>query len=245
MSFRLGQLDRNGGFRPSQNDESWTASMPSNGKATVDLGDGYRLEINEASSQILIINENTNETTNIWGDPHIDWNNDGRTDADFWTTTTFQLENGTKITIDTTPWNGNADMYVAERVTITKGDNAVVIDGVSQNTLGDLSISMSQDGRLVDGLTRDGFRVVENANGEGWINPATGRLATQRDFDVTRPGQAPTFDPSFSQAVSAFLLFGVLTGVFLGAAVQDAVEARGDRPGLGAADLGRRWRDVV
>lgn len=200
-------------FQPAS--QPWTASMPANGRAQVDLGEGYTLEFNEAKSQILIKNAATGEVTNIWGDPHIDWNQDGRTDADFWGTTTFQLENGVKITIETEPYDKNPNEYLASRVTITKGDNVVVVDGVSQNDLGDLSVTMGQNGRLADLMTDDGFLVTENPFGEGWINPETGRLATQRDFDVTKPGAgAPTFDGEFSSAISGFLLMGFIAGVF-------------------------------
>lgn len=213
LSVTLGRCGTGTSFEPVS--QAWTATMPSDGKAQVDLGDGYTLEFNEAKSQILIHNANTGETTNIWGDPHIDWNGDGHTDADFWGTTTFQLDNGVKITIDTEPWKGNENAYVASKVTITKGDNAVVVDGVSQNELGDLSVTQSSNGRLVDLLTDDGFTVLENPFGEGWLNAETGLPATQADFDVTRPGASPPeFDGSFASAIASFLMLGILTGVF-------------------------------
>jgi len=219
-------------FQPAS--QPWTASMPSNGRAEVDLGEGYTLEFNETNSQILIRNAATGEATNIWGDPHVDWNQDGRTDADFWGTTTFQLENGVKITIETEPWGQNPNAYVASRVTITRGDNVVVVDGVSQNQLGDLTVTQGQDGQLVDLLTDDGFTVVENPFGEGWINPQTGRLATQEDFNVTKPGARPlTFDLGFSSAITGFLLMGFITDVFA------TIEAHGQTQESAGTQL--RW----
>lgn len=209
-------LGRSGGgscFQPVS--QAWTATMPSDGKAQLDLGDGYTLEFDEANSQILIHNANTGETTNIWGDPHIDWNGDGRTDADFWGTTTFQLDNGVKVTIDTEPWGDDPSTYVASKVTITRGENAVVVDGISQNRLGDLSITQSSNGQLVDLLTDDGFTVLENPFGEGWLNGDTGLPATQADFDVTRPGaSAREFDAGFASAIASFLMLGFIAGVF-------------------------------
>lgn len=212
------------GPKPAQ----WTASTPKDGKATIDLGDGYRLELNEHNSQMKIINCNTGEETNIWGDPHIDWNKDGQTDADFWTTTTFTLENGTKITIDTEPWKGNADMYVANKVTVTRGSNAIVVNGLSQNQIGDLSITQSENGYQLDAATRDGFVVHENDRGEGWISSQTGRLATQKDFDVTKPGAqpCPSLNGEFGAALGAFLVSSQLTGFLLAAMLYQSGSVR-------------------
>src|SRR5262249_55292810 len=92
------------GFCPSRPAAAWTVTPPRDGRATIDLGANYELLLNEHDSQIQIRNKHNGEVTNIWGDPHIDWNKDGRTDADFWTKTTFMLEDGTKVTIDTEPW---------------------------------------------------------------------------------------------------------------------------------------------
>jgi hypothetical protein len=50
---------------------TWTASMTGGNTAKVDLGDGNKLEIDERSSQITIINEKTGERTRIWGKPMI------------------------------------------------------------------------------------------------------------------------------------------------------------------------------
>ncbi|WP_164857111.1 DUF1521 domain-containing protein [Sphingomonas crocodyli] len=192
----------------------WTASTGQNGTASIDLGDGYSLALNENNSEITITNANTGETTRIWGDPHVEV--DGNHVFDFWGTTTFTLDNGTKITIDTEQFGGNPDAYVASQLTITKGDNAIVVDGISQNDLGDLSISMSQDGYALDAATRDGFVLNENASGSGWRSDITGQIATQADLNATRPGEAygpgstmPSVD-ELSSALSMFLGFGVL-----------------------------------
>ena len=193
----------------------WVVSSPQNGKANIDLGN-YELQLNEHRSQIQIINKENGEVTNIWGDPHIDWNKDGRTDADFWTKTTFQLEDGTKITIGTEPWKGNDNMYVASEITITKGERAIQVNGISQNEIGDLKIEQSNiGGGLLDWAVTDGFVVKENPNGEGWINPETGKLATQDDFNITKPGadKPYEFTQQFSQALGAFLLTGALPGI--------------------------------
>ncbi|MEJ2608579.1 MAG: DUF1521 domain-containing protein [Candidatus Thiodiazotropha sp.] len=193
-------------------EQEWTVSQGKNGTATIDLGDTYELELNENKSQIIVRNKVTCEETNIWGDPHIDWNKDGKTDANFWEKSTFQLEDGTKITIDTEKFKNN-DMYVANDITITKDDKMIQVTGLSQNEKGDMQIHQSNTGGyLTDLLVTDGFVVKENACGEGWINPETGKVATQEDFNVTKPGvEKPyEFSQEFGHSLGVFLQTGVM-----------------------------------
>lgn len=195
----------------------WSASLNGEHTGTIDLGDGYTLRLDERESEITIHNAETGETTRIWGDPHVDV--DGKRAFDFWGTTTFTLENGTKITIDTEQWRGNPNEYVASQLTITKGDQAIVVDGISQNKLGDLEVTMSNNGRALDRATRDGFVLNENATGAGWRSDLTGRIATQADLNATKAGQPygpgstmPSFD-EIRQALSTFLFFGIAAGM--------------------------------
>jgi hypothetical protein len=195
----------------------WTAKLDGAHTANIDLGDGNRLEIDERNSQMTIVNENTGERTRIWGDPHVEI--DGKQAYDFWGTTTFTLENGTKITINTEQWKGNPNAYVASQVVITKGDNAIIIDGISQNTLGDLSVSMSQDGQSIDNATRDGFTLHENASGGGW-RTENGSIATQKDLNATAIGReyGPGSDtPSLNELgtfMADFLMLGLFAAFF-------------------------------
>ena len=219
--FQLGRIDQQGCFCPckladGKTDAKWTVNNPGNGKADIDLGN-YKLQLDEKNSQIKIVNKNNGEVTNIWGDPHIDWNKDGKTDANFWGKTTFQLEDGTKITIDTEPFKNNPNEYVSSEVTVTRGDHALKITGLSQNKLGDLQVEYAdRGGQALDWATTDGFVVRENPNGEGWINASTGKLATQKDFDITKPNaQKPyEFTQQFGQALGLFLMTGLLGGAF-------------------------------
>ena len=198
-------------FQPAP-DAQWTASLQGEGQAAIDLGDGYSLDIDENNSQILITNAETGETTRIWGDPHVDV--DGKHVYDFWGKTTFTLENGTKITIDTEQGHGNPDVYFASKLTVTKGDQALVIDGVSQQTKGDLSVSLSNNGQALDAATGDGFVLHENATGSGWRSELTGEVATQADLNATKPGAlyGPGSDTpglgELSDVLSTFLFFG-------------------------------------
>lgn len=193
----------------------WSAKLTGTNTAAVDIGDGYSLQFNENSSEITIRNAKTGESTRIWGDPHVDV--DGKHVYDFWGTTTFTLENGTKITINTEAGKNNPNVYYASQVLVTNGTNAIVVDGVSEQVRGDLAVSMSQDGYALDALHRDGFVLHENAAGSGWISELSGAVATQADLDMTRLGAAygpgsdlPSLGESFS-LLGNFLMLGMLS----------------------------------
>ncbi len=222
MQFTLGAMVA-GLFQPAATQPSFTASMPGEGKAQIDIGDGYTLSIDETSSEITVRDADGN-ATRIWGDPHVDYN--GKHIGDFWGTTTFQLENGTKITINTekSPWN---DMTYAEQVVVTRGDQAVVIDGVSEVTKGDLSVSLSTDGRALDAAHDDGFVIHEaDSASTGWTSSITGAAVGQADFNLTKPGMEPV-----REALEAFntslglMLSGWLLGVGVAALAEGSTES--------------------
>lgn len=190
---------------------SWTVKTGTEGKASIDLGDGYSLQLNERNSEMTITNANTGETTRIWGDPHVDVN--GQHVYDFWGTTTFTLDNGTKITINTEQGQGNPNVYFASSVAITKGDQAIEVTGLSQQKLGDLEITMGDNGRALDRANADGFVLHENDSGAGWRSAYTGDVATQADLNATRPGQI--FGPGSNQGETLASL-SFLLGAFLG-----------------------------
>lgn len=206
---------------------NWTVQTTGQSTANIDLGDGYKLQIDERNSEMTIVNTATGQSTRIWGDPHVDVN--GQHKFDFWGTTTFTLANGTKVTINTEQWNGNPNAYVASQVVITKGQNAIVVDGISQNKIGDLSISMSNNGYAVDAAHRDGFTIHE---GGGSWQTECGRTVTQAEANVTAVGGA--YGPgsgamSLSEAgnmLGAFILLGLLSRF----APVEAITAREPRP---------------
>lgn len=171
---------------PKSGNDEWSATTPQNGQATIQLGDDYELLLNEGSSEMQIRNKETGEVTKIWGDPHLDFN--GQRVGDFWGTTTFTLENGTKITIETTPYANDPNQTLSSKVTITQGSKAIVVRGLDQNTIGDLNISQSNNGYAVDARTDDGFVLNENQNGGGWLDSTDGKLVTQQDFNEAKNG---------------------------------------------------------
>jgi hypothetical protein len=214
---------------------SWTVKSGGEGKAAIDLGDGYSLQLNENNSEMTITNADTGETTRIWGDPHVDVN--GEHVYDFWGTTTFTLDNGTKITINTEQGLDNPNVYYASSVAITKGDQAIEVTGISQQKLGDLEVTMGNNGRALDRANADGFVLHENESGAGWRSAYTGQVATQADLNATKPGEifGPGSDAGETLAGLSLLLGAFLSGALLasfgvegqgGARVRDLIAPR-------------------
>lgn len=225
------------GFVGAPPQPQMTASVGANGKGNIDLGDGYTLQLNENNSEITIHNAATGETTRIWGDPHVEI--EGKHAFDFWGTTTFKLENGTKITINTEQFGNNPNAFVASQLVITRGNQAVTVDGISQNSLGDLSVTMGSNGRTLDAATRDGYTLTENGAGAGWLAQGGGHVATQADLNATAVGGLYGPDstmPSLNElgsAISNFLFFGMLMGAFAPvSAERDAGATRNPRYAL-------------
>lgn len=143
------------------------ASTQMQGGKAVFENDNYRISAGD-DNEVLIQNKNTGETYRAWGDPHMDI--DGKHMFDFWGTTTFVLDDGTKVTIETTPWGNSAEATVSSKVTITNGDYGVQITGVDTNTLGDLAIDEGKGwGGLVDLAVDDGNVLLENTFGSGFL----------------------------------------------------------------------------
>ncbi len=88
------------GIVPTQNGP-WEVKQDG-GKAHIDLGN-YTLDLNEGNSEFILTNKETGEKTRIWGDPHFEHN--GKAVGDFYGTMTMHLDDGTKITIHTTPYD--------------------------------------------------------------------------------------------------------------------------------------------
>lgn len=148
--------------------------------------DNYRITADDGD-QVVIFNKGTGENYRIWGDPHVEI--DGRHAFDFWGQTTFQLDDGTKVTIETTPWaKGGNGATVASVVTITDGDYGVQISGVDSNTRGDLSFQeVAGGGQVLDAAVRDGNVLLENEGGSGFLA-------------VDRNGNVQTVDQAFIHA---------------------------------------------
>lgn len=141
------------------------ASTQMSGGQAVFENDNYRITAGD-NNTVNIFNKKTGENYNIWGDPHV--NIDGQHAFDFWGTTTFALEDGTKVTIETVP-AGNG-MTLASTVAITSGDYGVKISGVDTNKVGDLKIDEAAGwGETLDWTHDDGNVLQENPAGKGFL----------------------------------------------------------------------------
>jgi Domain of Unknown Function (DUF1521) len=130
--------------------------------------DNYSVKVGD-TGEINVTNKQTGEAYKIWGDPHVDV--DGKHAFDFKGTTTFDLDDGTKITVDTTPWKGQNGATIASKVTIVDGqsDYAVQIKGVDDNKTGDLTFNETSKGWLMDEMVDDGNVLHENPAGSGFV----------------------------------------------------------------------------
>jgi len=172
---------------PTAATNEWSVSFPYEGRAIIELGSAYQVVVDEQvtleTSLIVIINRATGAVTRIWGDPNIDWNDDGVVDRQFWGTTTYKLTDGTKITVNTEPSTIDPTETVPSRVTITNGDRAIVVTGLGPHQLGNLRVALTKTGLATDFVTLDGLLLVESASGPGWIDSRSGELVLQGTFD--------------------------------------------------------------
>lgn len=212
------------------------ASTKMSGGQAVFENDNYRITAGD-NNTVNIYNKKTGENYNIWGDPHV--NIDGQHAFDFWGTTTFKLEDGTKVTIETTPWNAGNGMTLASKVAITNGDYGVEITGVDTNKVGDLKINEAAGwGSTLDWTHDDGNVLQENPAGKGFLGvDANGNIqkVDQAYINKTDQQKNPDLAPQAQQKASEFVrnLFGMFSsmlsvsfaGAFLGALAQ-ASESR-------------------
>ncbi|WP_035692799.1 DUF1521 domain-containing protein, partial [Bradyrhizobium elkanii] len=97
-------------------DPVWTHEVH-DGKATIHLGDKYTITADEKHGTWTVRNNETGHVSKIHGDPHVDANGDGKDDFDFKKGMTLQLDDGTKITVDTADYgNGKS---ISSKLTIT------------------------------------------------------------------------------------------------------------------------------
>lgn len=143
--------------------------------------ENYKVTVSD-TGQVIVHNKRTGEEYEVWGDPHVKV--DGEQAFDFWGQTTFQLEDGTKITIETTPLGDNGATY-ASKVTISDGDYAVEISGVDPGETGDLHFTEHHGhGQMVDGRVDDGNVIFENPDGSGFVT-ADGKAVDQAHINGT------------------------------------------------------------
>jgi hypothetical protein len=194
------------------------ASTSMQGGAAVFENDNYRITAGD-NNEVMIHNKNTGETYKAWGDPHMEI--DGKQAFDFWGTTSFVLDDGTKVTIETTPWKNNPEMTLSSKVTITNGDYGVQITGVDTNTTGDLKIDEGKGwGNAVDWAVPDGNVLYENTFGSGFVGidgHGNVRSVDQNFINETDLKKGGALQAQYQDAFRA--LSGLLSITFFGAFV--------------------------
>ena len=222
-------IDDGCGCDPS---EDWTVSNPGNGQATIDLGDDYEICLNQSKSEMKLVNKLTGQSTDIEGDPHMIFKAGGQNQSlEFWRPVTLHLQDGTQITVNTTPQNGNGPTYASQLV-ITRGNRAIVVDGLNQNAGGcgssdrhGLSITQSDDGRCLRAITPDGLDLYEGSCGSGWLD-SNGQEVSQAELNAARNQPIDNRPPFFLGGTSSVALDGLIDGL------EDLVETLEDDLGL-------------
>ena len=181
-------------------DPVWTHEVK-DGKATINLGDKYTITVDEKDGTSTVRNKQTGHVTKIHGDPHVDADGDGKDDFDFKKAMTFQLDDGTKITVNNVDYgNGEA---ICSKLTITNDHNAIVVEGLGDDKDGknNLRVTQSNAGMTLDMLTADGVQTIHES-GQGWADGA-GRAVNQASIDAGEQGRGPGNDPYANQAPAA------------------------------------------
>jgi hypothetical protein len=172
----IGNNGRNQQMGNSGKTNNWSNTPVSDGKSSINLGN-YTIDLNKKDSSMTLVNNQTQDKTKIWGDPHIN-QHDGtanQTSTMFKGPTSFVLPDNTKITVGTKGAGGSATY--ADNLTITNGNKAYSVNGLSEKNSAALTVQRSHDGRALDAAAPDGYTVVANRNGSGWIDPATHKAA--------------------------------------------------------------------
>lgn len=110
--------------------QTLTAEATSDNSIKVKTDDGYSISFS-GSSQEWTITSPDNETTRIWGDPHVEEKSTGRS-WDFFDTSSFSFGDN-KITVETKDL-GNGTSY-SKTVTIYSGNQRFTVTGIDDNHL--------------------------------------------------------------------------------------------------------------
>jgi len=127
---------------------------------------------------LTITNNQTHQSTEVWGDPHIKVN--GQNTADFQKDNlNIQLQDGTVVHIQPTATNGQGVSHIGQ-VSVTKGNQAVTMGGTGANGFADgvNTSGVMHDGQYQSALynTPTATDVTLGANGNLYSNNANGSM---------------------------------------------------------------------
>lgn len=181
---------------------SWASRTYQDGLAVIDLGN-YYLRLDEHQSGMELINKETGEKTRVWGNGQFDVDGNGTADMSFRGPISLRLEDGTKITIDTKASQNcgcSGFSHNPSKLTITRGNDSIVVTGLDSNQRGDLTVSQGKSGRLLDKITPDGMTLYENPQDRGWMVQDGWALRPVQANDVGGRdnvlGQQPVYMPN-------------------------------------------------
>jgi Domain of Unknown Function (DUF1521) len=156
------------------------------GNVQIDLGDGYRLGIDDHKQSVVLDNNISGARTVIFGDARIE-----TPDGDplqFWGTTSLTFGDDAKLTLQTIADPEEQGAYRLDKITITNGNKAAIITGLADDATDNLSIKTA-GGYATDEKIRDGFILEEKADGFGWQDEG-GEDITQDLLNATAVGAA-------------------------------------------------------
>ncbi|MCE7031895.1 DUF1521 domain-containing protein [Lysobacter sp. GX 14042] len=189
-----------------------------------------------------ITSKTTGENYRIWGDPHVAI--DGKHAFDFYGDTTFLLEDGTKVTIQTKPQHDDARVTYASTVTITDGTTGQTtqVTGVDPFTRGDLAVSHHiSDAAAVEARADDGNVIRENPFGAGFLgvdgNGKLGVVVDQEYINLTdhRLNGTEVAGQQFQALFTALQSFANLLSMFQGlmsVSFSGSVDSGADEPAV-------------
>ena len=152
---------------------------------TINFGDGSKVVF---SNQTATYTDAKGNTTQLWGDPHL--TQDGKAIGDFYGTTTFNLDNGATLVLDTTQSQNGGVTYLTDAA-VTSGGQTSIISGLNNGTI---SVNTAT-GALSNAISR-GLTLNQTANGTGWNDAATGQAVTQAELNATKNEVAQTLRTS-------------------------------------------------
>jgi hypothetical protein len=153
----------------------WSYTATGNGTGTIDLGT-HTIALNEANMEWLITDKATGGQTRIWGDPHVDYDNDGSTDIDFKGNLNLMIGN-IKINVQTVPFGGTGET-LSSKLVITDGRQGMTVGGLAAGYDGANNMSVSTMDANAAARAWDTYQhdqVVYQGNDGDWY-VAAGRL---------------------------------------------------------------------
>lgn len=142
-----------------------------NGKqGTLDT-DKYNIAFNKSDSSIAITNKQTGTTNKVWGDPHYD--NQGT----FTGALDFKIPGGDFV-VDSKPAKNNPNVSYADSATLSVGGQKWNVQHISQEDSAPLTVQKNGPA-----AAPHGYVLVPSRDGKGFVDPNTGKVPTQSDFN--------------------------------------------------------------